>query len=233
MILNERLTTAIDLVFAETGILSGFSKRETQDGISLRRYVMVTSYAERGVTVYRDKWWTKNGGQVFVDLLCFVPEVQRALSGVDERWQESDYNHPVFSFQYRIMEATPRLQWQIDSPESIAAFTQELADFLANTGTEWFGRLDSRDGVLDYFAKKEDAFSLALMCKHLGSAESAREHVCNYLKKLPRHIQHQIDRLSEAGVLSQEDKTYILAASLQRNDEYQRRVENWIGALKR
>jgi hypothetical protein len=219
---------AVDRVFREAPELSPFARRDARDGASLRRYYHATAYAEREVDVYRDKYWTKNGGRIFAELYCLIPEAQRVLGGVEQSWLSPDYAKPLIYFQYRTSLDANDARWEVNTPADVASFEAGLHAWLTSKGLAWLDALNSRDGLLDYLARNQSHVDLARLSAHWGSAGEARNHVVRYLNTLPRQNERALKLLTEAKLLSREDEAYLIKASLQSNEEYARRVRAWL-----
>jgi hypothetical protein len=228
MNLAKLVGDAVDRVFAEEPGLHGFTRHDAKEGESFRRYYRATSYSEREIQVYRDKYWTKGGGKAYVELFCLIPEVQRVLGGVEQSWLKPDYSKPIICFQFRTSPNATEPMWEIRTPEDVAVFETNLGRWLTSEGLPWLNRLDTREGLLDYLARAGDHIYLARLRAHWGQRETAMQHVAAYLKTLPRQIERQLQSLTDAGLLSKDDQTFLLKASIQVDEEYRRRVQAWL-----
>ena len=149
MTLAQRIGTAIDRIFAENEALRCFERWDAKDGMSLRRYYAATPYSEREVSIYRDKWWTKDGGTIRMELYCLAADVQLAFTGVEQRWRALDYTQPIAVLQYRLgaHAVDAPLEWTIRSSDDLPRLGADLARWLPDEGLRWFGELDHREGV--------------------------------------------------------------------------------------
>jgi hypothetical protein len=228
MNLAKQVGDAVDRVFADEPGLRGFTKHDTKSGDSFRRYYMATAYAEREIQVYRDKYWTKDGGKVYIELYCLIPEVQQLLGGVEQSWLNPDYSKPIICFQYRTSVDADETLWEICTPGDIAAFEMELRRWLTSEGLPWLNRLDSREGLLGYLARDGDHIYLARLLAHWGRREAAMRHMTAFLNALPRQIERPLQSLTDAGLLTTDDQALLLKASIQNDEEYRRRVQTWL-----
>ena len=214
MSLAKHIGVAIDRIFKDEESLAKFSKLEKSDGSSFRRYYMATNYSEREVCVYRDKWWSKSGGRLFVELFCFPEEYQLALSGRQQTWIEPDFNQPLHHFQYRTSNTENSMQWEIQSLEDVGRFKKELWSFLTDEGLVWFNQFDSTERVLEYLSKRNYHVDLAQMLDYLGRIDETKKEVEAYVLTLPRQNELQLERLRERSLLSTEETEFLQKASM-------------------
>jgi hypothetical protein len=228
MSLSSHLAETVDRVFRAESKLAPFRKLKPASGNELRAYYAETSTTQREVLFYRDKWWTKGGGKAFMELICLVPVVQRALSGTEQSLADPDYSKPFNCFQYAMLEPNPRREWTIHSEQDISSFEADLRRWLPTYGITWLEQFESLEGVITFMRANKQLTSLALLHAFLGDKHVARENMIEWLRSHPRQIERHLQSLVGAGLLSEIDKTKLLLASVQREDLYRDQLEAWI-----
>lgn len=163
--LSHAVVHAVENVFADSA-LSEFAPIADKRGDVVRRYYQNGASSECEVCVYRDKWWTKSGGVVRVDLYCLVDEVQQALGGCRQSWLHPDYEQPLEHFQYGLSHSAKDLSQEVHSEQAAKQFGVFLSEFLLGEGLAWFQQLQSRQGIKNYFLGEEHFHALARYCAH-------------------------------------------------------------------
>jgi hypothetical protein len=228
MSLTKRIAHVVDQVFNEEDALRAFRLLEAKDGISFRRYFRQGPYSECEVSIHRSKWWTAKGGEVFGELYCFIPEVQLAVYGVQQSWLAPAQGTDLFYVQFRTSGCGEPFEQSVAGSDDLAGFERGLRRWLRSVALPWLQQFESRQGVLEHVERKEDSYLLALLHAYFGELTKAKQSTARFLAGLPRSIEGQLVALGERGLVSAEDKGYLLKASIQSSEEYGRRVQTWL-----
>ncbi|KQZ34242.1 hypothetical protein [Duganella sp. Root1480D1] len=226
--MNTLLGKALDRVFLEAPLVATFEKQKGS-GHHLRRYFHAGENTQREIVFYRDKWWTANGGTLYAELCCLVPEVQHAVHGMAQSLLSPDYNIPSNHFQYVLMELEPKRSWELHSPEDVAVFEREIGDWLRTIALPWLNQFESRDGVIRFLQSKRQFVTLATYLASLGDGNGASQAVATWLEGLPRRIENSLGRLAGKGLISPDDAAYLTKASIQIEEDYKQQVFEWLG----
>ena len=226
MSLAKAVQTSIDRVFKHSK-LGDYVPVKVKGGSALRRYYRRSEFAEYEVTVYQDKWWTKAGGRIFGDLYCLHEDVQQALGDCTQNWLEPDYAKPLHYFQYSLCQASTLLELEVRSHNDVKALSTRLKQFLIEQGLAWFQQFDTHEGITAHLEHEMRYLALAQWQAYLGHKETALAAFKQYMAGLPRTIDNNLQSMRACDVLTEEDCQTLLAASLQEQNEYERRVKHW------
>ncbi|MGW8392346.1 hypothetical protein [Pseudoduganella sp. HUAS MS19] len=229
MSLNTLVGKSLDRIFRETAGASSFSKQRAS-GPDLRRFFHETGHAQREILYYRDKRWSASGGTLYAEICCLVPTLQQAVHGVMQSLQAPDYSIPSSHFQYALSEHEPRRAWPIHSPEDVAAFEREMADWLPSVALPWLAQFETSDGVIQFMRTKGNLVMLAIFLASLGDSEGAMQAVAAWLENLPRQIENKLRRLVRSGLIAPADESYLALASIQSEEDYRLRIAEWLAA---
>ncbi len=227
MSINTVLGKALDRLFLEVPEASPFAKQKGS-GDQLRRYFHATANAEREILFYRDKWWTADGGTLYAELNCLVPEVQQASHGVAQSLRNPDYSIPFSHFQFALSEQNPKRSWELYSPEDVAAFEQDIRVWLPSIALPWLDQFESRDGVLHFLRTRRQFVTLAEYLASLGDSLGAAAAISAWIEGLPRRIENSLSRLASKRVISAADEKFLSKASIQSEDDYRQQVQEWL-----
>jgi hypothetical protein len=228
MNLSTALGRALDALIAPDGPLAGFGKLPGS-GQDQRRYFSETAFAQREVVFYRDKWWTRAGGVLSLELMVLVPELQLALAGRPQSLAAPDPEVPFTSFQYTTAVG-PTPTWTVASAEDASRAAEGAAEWLRAEGVPWMASLDSMDGVVRSLERTGGFHRLARLHAALGDRVAARAAVVAWLRTLPRQTDRALAELERAGVLASGEVPALRVASLQREEVYAAEVEAWLAA---
>lgn len=228
MSLSTAIGASIDRVFGACPRLSVFSRLKSSGEI-LRRYFLETSQAQQEILFYRDKWWTKDGGRLYVEVSCLVPQVQLALTGQPQSLSEPDYAVPFRHFQFAAGEPEQERSWQLAGPTDVARFECAIDEWLHSSALPWLARFESLGGCISYMREHQQFHALALLLSSQGDASGAREALVSWLGSKPRNIEKSLEELASAGLLSSDDCARLAQASLQRDDHYAEELDRWAG----
>lgn len=226
MSLTKAVMRAIESAFSDPR-LGEFSRLDAKDGHSFHRYYCRSETAEREVSVYRDKRWTKSGGKVYVELFCLPAELQIAIGGVNQSWLNLDYGRPAVHFQYRSSRGAQSTERTVESNDDAEKLAVWMVDFLVATGLPWFRSFDSNEGVTDYLEHEAFQILLARWHAHLGNREAALDAFQSYLLEYPRDIERELSEMESVGLIDAAQRASILKASIQEQAVYEREVRRW------
>ena len=210
--------------------LAAFEALDDRSGATVARYYRARAGVEQEVAVYRDKWWSNEGGSVSAELYCLVPEVQRAVTGHEQQWLNPNLDRPLLVFQYRTDPGAEDVVWPVTSVETAEAFGERLLDFLCHTALGWFEHFVDNASLDNYLTARQrhhERVCLFACRKEPAAAEAALRA---YLLDLPRGNEQALDRLVSLAVLDADDRAQLLKASLQTQEGYAARVEAWLSA---
>lgn len=226
MSLSRAVGAAVDAVFA-VAPLQAFSRLDAARHASIRCYYRRVPGAEWEITVYRDKWWGKAGGRVYLELFCLVAEVQRLLGGCEQSWLNPDYSRPLEVFQYRTSNPDDDTQWEITSVADVVPFTDAVREALQRRGLPWLESLTTREGVVDHLLASGAHLTLAALLVGYGDAVAARAAFARYLCGYPREIDGALAQMTTLGVIDAAEQATLARASLQAQEAYARAVQQW------
>jgi len=219
MSLNSLLGKSLDRLFIDGPPVVRFVKQRAS-GDNLRRYHHATEFAQREIVFYRDKRWTANGGTLYAELFCLVPEVQHAVHGMAQS---------LGHFQYVLSEPNPKRSWELHSPEDVAVFAEEIREWLSSIALPWLDQFESRDGVIRFLRAKRQFVTLAEYLASMDDEIGASQAISTWLEGLPRRIENSLKRLASKGLISPYDEAYLARASIQSEEDYQQQVSKWLG----
>lgn len=228
MSLNTVLGSTLDRVVAGNPVLGEFSKLKTS-GSDLRSYFRETDSSQCQILIYRDKWWTKEGGTLYGELLCLVPAVQIALCGKAQSLAQPDYAVPFHHFQFGLLESNPERCWDVHGEKDVPAFAAAIEPWLTATALPWLAQFDAMPGVIGFMERNKRFVDLALLQAALGNPAQAAACVQAWLGELPRQVDKPLAKLLDARLLSPAEHAMLGRASLQREDRYREIVTAWIG----
>ncbi|WP_455204014.1 hypothetical protein [Kaarinaea lacus] len=222
MALSQILTTALDELFKTEQRLADFVR------IKPRKYRSTTAYAELEIDIALDKYWHKSkGGKVIVDLYAFVPEIQEKIHALHQDWDEPDYSKPLYYFQYRGNASEFDPSWTVHSEQDINEFVEQVSRWLNSDGLPWFDNFNSFNTVVSFLQKENRPYALAELYAAYSDRTQALQFLFKYLSALPRDIESQLQKLCDKNLLSENDKAYLLKASIQTEQEYDKRINTW------
>jgi hypothetical protein len=227
MSLNQSLSKAIECIMQALPAYRSFSRLKSSAPV-VCRYVDTTAWYQREVCFYRDKWWNKEGGKLYVELYCLVNDVQLLLSGKPQQLAKPDYAIPLKSFQYRVASDSGHGEWSIHSMEDVAAFESKVTSWLEERALSWFEQFTSMPGVIQYMQSFGYWHSLALLQAARGERAEAEAAMLAWLHTLPRQIDAPLDELTRANLLSVEAHKMLSRAALQEESRYRSAVEQWM-----
>lgn len=227
MSLNQTLGSILDRVIASNPVFVGFIKLKSS-GSELRSYFRESDSSQCQILIYRDKWWTKEGGTLYGELFCLVPTVQLALCGTSQSLAKPDYSVPFHHFQFGLLEHNPERSWQIHSEKNVFDFEATVEVWLTSKAIPWLTQFDSIQGVIGFMERNRRFVDLALLHATLGDAAKSIAYVQAWVSQLPRQIDKPLAKLLDAGLLSQTEHIMLSRASLQREDHYRETVKAWI-----
>jgi hypothetical protein len=211
---------------------AGFERLARPDGISLRRFIRVSERCQAEVSVYRDKWWSKDGGTIHAEAFCLVNDYQVAISGVSQDWTKPDYSLPLHHFQYGLCRHFAPLQETISSPDDCKRLGDVLLGWLLSHAIPWVLRFEQPEAVESFLEREESFSSLAIYLASSGQLERARASVAQFLARLPRGIEKQLAQFQERGLISAAEADALKLASIQSNTDYQQAVHSWLAEQK-
>lgn len=225
--LNKVFGQALDGALAAAGA-SAFARVAPGGGPTLRRYFARDGQRQMEITVYRDKWWSAEGGTLHADAYCLADDYQQALGGVAQDWLKPDYAQPLHHFQLVFDDQARRFSMTLGSPADATALADTWQAWLKQEALPWLERLETAEGVLDWLTRRGLHAQRARYLLHQGRPEQAAGAVRDYLRTLPRNIEQPLRQLCGAGLLSEQDEALLLRASLQHEDRYREAVERWL-----
>ncbi|MDH3452357.1 MAG: hypothetical protein OEN20_08050 [Gammaproteobacteria bacterium] len=226
MSLTRSVAAAVDAAFTHQR-LQEFGRLKLADAMSIRRYYRKAHAVECEISVYRDKWWNKSGGSIFLELYCLEQEVQQLLGGCPQSWLRPDYAQPLRHFQYSLGRSATRNEWKISSADDVAAFGPGLQDFLLAEGLHWFAQFDSREGVIGYLQRERAHATLAELHARLGNDAQALQAFNDFLHEYPRDIETELYKMASVGIIDDQECRVLLRGSLQKQSDYASCVEQW------
>ncbi|WP_156397936.1 MULTISPECIES: hypothetical protein [unclassified Duganella] len=229
MSINTQLGKALDRLFLSVPQTTVFGKQKG-GGHDLRRFFHATEHTQRQIVFYRDKWWTVNGGTLYAELCCLVPDVQAAVYGVPQSLLDPDCNVPSSHFQYVLTEREAKRSWELRSPENVAAFEHEMKNWLPSIALPWLSQFESRDGVIRFLQSKLQFITLAIYLSSLGDSGGASQAISAWLEGLPRRAEGSLERLAGKGLISSADVAYLSNASIQGEEDYKLQAAEWVRA---
>jgi hypothetical protein len=230
--LSKSIGASLDRMFRSNPELDGFSKLKAS-GQDLRRFFQATPFAEREILFYLDKWWEKDtGGQVYVELFCLVPAVQLALTGLAQSLEMPDYNVPFTHFQYATGEPSQKRSWEIHSAADVADFEIQMKSWLSSVALPWLARFSSLQGTMTHMRDQRQFHMLAMLLASQGDRAGAQDAAVAWLRSLPRQIEKKLQKLAAVGLLSAQDETVLLNASIQSEELYRERLNGWLASAR-
>ena len=227
MSLNKAIAKALDNIFHDDPTLSSFTRLGAK-GPDLRRYFKETDHFQCEIVFYRDKWWSKDGGTLSIELYCLVPAVQSALSGKSQSLANPDYSVPFHHFQYGLIESNPECSWQLHSIDDVTELETQMSEWLRTRALPWLEQFSSIPSVVDFMERKGRTLDLALLHSAFGAQAKAKAYVSAWITTLPRKIEKPLEKLFREGLLSAADQAALARASLQKEDHYRELVNNWL-----
>lgn len=224
--LSMEIQAAVDKVLSQEAFVA-FERYATGDGMSIRRYIRIGAITDSEISVYRDKWWSKDGGKVFAELCCLNHDYQRAVGGCDQSWLHPDLDLPLCHFQYRTGVRAENTEFQIGSEGDVERFAQWFARFLVDKALPWFGQFESTDGIETYLTGEGGYFALAKWLASSDRIDDGRRVFTQFLVGLPRQVEQQLAEAEDLGLIRPEDTKLLSSASIQQESVYRDRVEKW------
>jgi hypothetical protein len=223
--LNKAIGTALDAAMTATGG-SALQKVASGGGPDLRRYFAETPWQQMEITVYRDKYWSAEGGILRADAYCLVNDYQQALGGTPQSWLKPDYGQPLLHFQLGLSSNAQPFAMELHSLADVTELGERWSRWLQEQALPWLEQLGTAEGVLHRLegAHAQRACYLA----HLGRPQEAAAALQDYLRTLPRNIERPLQQLHSGGLLQESDAALLLRASLQHEDRYREAVEQWL-----
>lgn len=213
--LNKAIGTALDAAMTATGG-SALQKIASGGGPDLQRYFAETPWQQMEITAYRDKYWSAEGGILRADAYCLVNDYQLALGGTLQSWLKPDYGQPLLHFQLGLSSNAQPFAMELHSLADVTDLGERWSRWLREQALPWLHRLEG--------AHAQRACYLA----HLSRPQEAAAALQDYLRTLPRNIEHPLQQLHSAGLLQESDAALLLRASLQHEDRYREAVEQWL-----
>jgi hypothetical protein len=211
---------------------AGFERLVKSDGMSLRRFVRTTDQSQAEVSVYRDKWWSSEGGTIRAEAFCLVHDYQRALSGFLQDWMKPDYSRPLHHFQYGLGRNVVPFQEQITSPDDCERLGRALLEWLIARALPWALELEQPSGVEAHLERERGFSNLAIYLANLGHFERAQASLARFMATLPRDIEGKLEQFSQCGLIPASDAESLRLASLQSNRDYEHAVQSWLALQK-
>lgn len=222
MALSQIFATALDGLFKTEQRLAHFAR------IKPRKYRSSTTYAELEIDIALDKYWHKSkGGKVIVDLYSFVPDIQEKIHALYQYWDKPDYSKPLYYFQYRGDASEFDPVWTVHSEQDINDFVEQMSLWLKSDGLPWFDNFNSFNTIVSFLQKENRPYALAELYAAYSEKTQALQFLFKYLIALPRNIESQLQNLCDKNLLSENDKAYLLKASIQNEQEYAKRINTW------
>lgn len=232
MTLSTDIGHAVDKLISKTPDLSTFQKVDVLLGQGIRRYFMETSFAQRELLLIRDKWWTKEGGKVYVWVACLAPTVQMALQDAAQSLRTPDYTGASPNFQFCLTDLGKQASWEVKSKSDVVALIDSLATWLRVSALPWLERLNSMDGVISWLNEQGNHFTLTRLQAALGMNDTARSSLAAWLRTYPREVDRELEQLVQDGILTEEDYSRLRLASIQHRDTYVAQLEAWLGGSR-
>jgi hypothetical protein len=148
--------------------------------------------------------------------------------GVEQSLAAPDYAKPFGHFQFGLLEPAGAPTWQIGAPSEVSEFEGTLREWLTRVAVPWFDALDSLEGVERYCRERGNFLLLAKLRAHIGRADDAKRELTAFLRGLPRQIDKALEGTVRLGLLTDKEYAYLLKASMQSHDDYQRRLDKWM-----
>lgn len=226
--LSKQIALAADRAVSKNEALAHFAAIPDVSGMDVRRFYRASAGREEEICVYRDKWWTKQGGTVHVELFCLLESYQVAMAGMRQSWRKPRKDVQLHHFQHgpSAMERNPT--WPIANGGDVQAFENGMSEWLSKVAIPWFSLFESSEGVISHLSRRGLHAHAARFLASLGRMAEARAQVTKYVSTLPRQADRELDALKKLGLLSEEESHQLSRASLQHIDRFKSFVDAWV-----